>query len=133
MIIVVDLFLKKGMNKEQCPICYTPLEVTERTPCDDCGHLPHIREHFEEGISYRIYELYEGLKLQLCNFCALDFGSYKSEYLGFKNREHLGFEYFNFVAEVEAPSIQKGKYCPQCNQTKDFLVFLRNLREVIKK
>jgi hypothetical protein len=121
------------MKKEQCPICYTELEVVECAPCYDCGHFEVELKHFKEKRhQYNIYEVYKGLKLQLCDFCDVDFGSYKSEYLGFKDNRRIGYENLAFVAEVESPALEKDKFCPTCNQRLKFLNFIINLRELIQ-
>jgi rubrerythrin len=118
------------MNKEQCPICYTPLEVKVVAPCDDCGHFLEEIEHYKQGLhTYKIYDIYDGLRLQLCNFCAVDFGSYKSGYLGLKNGRRIGFEQFDFIKDVKGATLQKDKYCPSCNHRKTFLSFLSKLRD----
>lgn len=82
---------------------------------------------------YNIYEIYNGLKLQLCNFCNVDFGSYKSEYWGFSGNKRIGYENFKLVSSVDNPIIQKTKYCPECNKGLKFLMFLGDLREIIKQ
>lgn len=121
------------MKKEQCPICYTELEAIECAPCHDCGHLELELKHFKEDLhKYTIYEVYKGLKLQLCDFCDVDFGSYKSAYLGFKDNRRIGYEHFAFVSEVESPALEKDKFCPECQQRLKFLNFLRDLREMIQ-
>ncbi|PSR52108.1 hypothetical protein AHMF7605_00515 [Adhaeribacter arboris] len=122
------------MKKEQCPLCYSELEAIECAPCHDCGHLPIEIEHFKSGIHiYRIYDVYKGLRLQLCDFCTLDFGSYRSEYLGFDHNKRLGFDQFNFVQELTTPDLEKDKYCPDCAKRLKFLNFIHNLRELIEK
>jgi hypothetical protein len=122
------------MKKEHCPICYSELEVIEFAPCDDCGHLEEEIKHFKEGKhKYNIYNIYNGLKLQLCNFCDVDFGSYKSEYLGFATNRRIGYENFELVLSVENPMIKKSKFCPECQKGLIFLNFIHDLRELIKK
>ena len=106
----------------------------ECAPCYDCGHLPEEIEHFKNGKhKYRIYDVHEGLRLQLCDFCDVDFGSYKSEYLGLENEKRIGFEDFEFIAELENPKLEKDKYCHECNKRLKFLIFLRDIREKNKK
>lgn len=114
---------------EQCPICYHELEVRECAPCDDCGCYPQETDHFKAGIhTYKIYEVYRGLRLTLCNFCEVDFGSYKSEYLGLPNGKRIGFEDFSYVKDLENPQITKDKYCPECEKRLRFLQFLDAVR-----
>ncbi|AHM59292.1 hypothetical protein D770_05125 [Flammeovirgaceae bacterium 311] len=122
------------MSKEQCPICYSELEVVDCAPCHDCGHLPEEVEHFKNGRhKYRIYNVFEGLRLQLCDFCDVDFGSYKSEYFGLENGKRITLEDFEIIQELESRNLVKDKYCRECNKRLRFLTFLRNLREMNKK
>ncbi len=120
------------MKKEQCPLCYTDVEVTPCTPCHDCGHFEKEIEKFKNhGGNFTVYDLYEGLTLQLCDFCKIDFGSYKSEFLGFKDGTTIGFENMNFVKTIDSPKMEKDKFCPECSMRMKFLVFIRDLREKI--
>ena len=120
------------MKKEQCPICYTELEEIECAPCYDCGHLPEEIEHFKSGKhTYTIYDVYRGLKLQLCNFCDVDFGSYNPEYFGIGKKLDLGG--FTFVQESQNPKLEKDKYCPECERRLKFLTFLKEIRELGEK
>ena len=122
------------MKNKQCPICFSDLVVKDCAPCDDCGHLDDEIKHFKEGRhKYNVYNIYKGLKLQLCDFCDVDFGSYKSEFLGFDDNRRIRKENFEFVSSVEKPSIEKDKYCPECGSRLKFLRILRGLRELIEK
>ena len=119
------------MKNSQCPLCYTILELIDCAPCDDCGNQAEEINHFNEGIhTYKIFNVYKGLKLQLCNFCQVDFGSYKSEYLGFKNKETLFINDFEFISDVKNPEITKDKYCPSCNKRLKFLNFIKKIRNL---
>lgn len=120
------------MKKQQCPICYSELQVIELAPCNDCGHLKQEIQHCKEGKHrYNVYTVYHDLTLQLCDFCDVDFGSYSSEYFGFSSNRRIGFEDFEWISEVKQPTIQKGKYCPQYNKGLTFLEFLWDIRERI--
>lgn len=103
-----------------CPICYTALENKTCSPCDDCGCITSTLEDLENGQKYTVYELKENLRLTLCYGCAIDFGSYKAEFLG---GERIGFENFNFVKIIDAPQPIIDKYCPECNKRSSFLKF----------
>jgi hypothetical protein len=115
---------------EQCPICFSELEVRDCAPCDDCGwNVPIEIEHLNEKIHiYATYEIYQRLRLTLCNFCAVDFGSHKVEYFGFKNGKRIGFDDFNFVRQIEHPEVSKGKFCPECSARLKFLIFVAEIR-----
>ncbi len=60
-----------------CPICYTELEVRECAPCHDCGwDVPgEIEDLQQKKHTYATFEVYAGLRLNLCSFCMVDFGS----------------------------------------------------------
>jgi hypothetical protein len=115
---------------EQCPICFTELEVRDCAPCDDCGwNVPTEIEHLRDNRhTYTTYEIFQGLRLTLCNFCAVDFGSYQAEYFGFKNGERLNVAHFNFIAQVQQPGIVKDKFCPTCSRRHKFLKFVADVR-----
>jgi hypothetical protein len=117
---------------EQCPICFGELEVRDCAPCDDCGwNVPTEIEHLNQKIhTYTTYEIYQGLRLTLCNFCAVDFASYKSEYLGFKDEKRIGFFDFNFVKKIENPEISKDKFCQECSARLKFLKFVAEIRRI---
>jgi hypothetical protein len=118
--------------QEQCPICFSELEVRDCSPCDGCGwDVPTEIEHLTEKIhTYTIYEIYQGLKLTLCDFCAVDFGSYKSEYFGFEKRKPMDLSDFNFIKQVEHPEVVKDKFCPQCSARLKFLKFVAEIRRI---
>ena len=116
---------------EQCPICFGELEVRDCAPCDDCGwNVPTEIEHLKEKIhTYTTYEVYQGLRLTLCDFCAADFGSYKSEFFGFKNEKRVNLSDFNFVKLIEHPEVAKDKFCPKCCARLKFLKFVAEIRQ----
>ena len=116
---------------KQCPICYTGLEVRECAPCDDCGWDPEELRHLEEGQhTYSTWEVYKGLRLTLCDFCSVDFGSYLPEYFGFKDNTRISLDSFEFVRNVENPAAAMDKFCPECSARLRFLEFLRDIREI---
>ena len=119
---------------EQCPICYTELEIRVCAPCDVCGwDLKEIDDFKENKHTYKTYEIYKGLQLTLCNFCDVDFGSYKPEYFGFANGKRIGFQDFHLVKEIKNPQIAKDKFCPQCSARLTFLNFLFDIRQLNSK
>lgn len=116
---------------EQCPICYADLEVRDCAPCHDCGWDSKEIDHFRENRhTYKTYDIYKGLQLTLCDFCDVDFGSYKPEYFGFKNGHRIGFQDFHLIKEVRNPQIAKDKFCPQCSSRLKFLNFLFDIRQL---
>lgn len=122
------------MKKEQCPLCYSEMISTDCTPCHDCGHYEDKIEKFKEfGGNFNVYDLYNGLTLQLCDFCKIDFGSYKSDFLGFSDGTTIGFEHMHFVKEIQNPEMEKDKFCPECHMRMKFLMFISYLRDRIKE
>ena len=120
---------------KQCPICFHELEVRECTPCDDCGGTEGTltkMEHPERKDVYTVYEVYKGLHLTLCQFCSIDFGSYHPEYFGFEKEQRMSITNFNFVKQVENPTIVKDKFCRECNRRLKFLNFVVAIRQINK-
>lgn len=117
---------------EQCPICYTELEIRECAPCDDCGwDVPTEILHLHENRhTYTTHEIYEGLRLTLCDFCAVDFGSYLPEYFGLKDSRGIGMLDFNLVKQIEHPEVVKDKFCPECSRRLEFLKFVVEIRRI---
>jgi hypothetical protein len=117
---------------EYCPICYTELEVRECGPCHDCGwNVPTEIDHLKEGKhTYGTYGIYAGLRLNLCNSCMLDFGSYRPEAFGFKDERRLNFDDFEFIKDIHHPHVELDKFCPACHMRLKFLKFLYTIREI---
>lgn len=113
---------------EQCPVCYGKLEVRDCTPCDDCGGDPAELLDFKNEVhTYTTYEVADGLRLTLCDFCAVDFGSYTPEYLGDKKFE---ISSFGFIKQLDNPQVVKDKFCPECEKRLTFLKFVAEVREM---
>lgn len=92
------------MGNDQCPICYSKLKPVDCTPCFDCGHLKG------EAQEYIMYNVVEDINITLCNFCSVDFDSYKPEYLGLKDGKKIGFGDFNFVKTITHNFNEKDKF-----------------------
>jgi hypothetical protein len=114
---------------EQCPICYSELEVKDCTPCDDCGCNPDSVENFgPKKKKYTTYDILGIEQLTLCNFCYVDFGPYLPEFFG-TNSKRIGLRNFEFVQEYQNLQITKDKVCPTCNRRLKFLNFIIKVRE----
>lgn len=105
----------------QCPVCFDELELRNLAPCDDCGFAEAEIEHFESHEHvYSEFEVY-GSTLILCNFCDLDFSSYKPEHWGFESGRRVGYGSQGFRKVTELPysalSIKKGWFCSTCGAT----------------
>ena len=116
---------------ENCPICFTELEIRECTPCYDCGwDIPTELEHLREGRhTYAVYEVIADLRITLCNTCAVDFSSYTSEYFGFQNAHLISLKNFSFIKDIRNPQSEFDKFCPTCNRRFKFLKFMQSIRE----
>jgi hypothetical protein len=130
-----NLSFEGKRKEEQCPVCFGELEIRECAPCDDCGwNVATEIEDFKQKIhTYTTYDIYQGLRLTLCDFCAVDFGSYKSEYFGFKNEKRIGLGDFNLIRQVEHPEVVKDKFCPECSARLKFLKFVAEIRSINEK
>ena len=120
------------MQETHCPICYGELAVREVAPCDDCGGRPKELEHFRERMhTYAIYEIFPGLELTLCDFCAVDFASYHPDFFGLPKQTRLGFgtDRMKLVRSLDQPSAQLGKVCIQCGLRLTFARFVAHARE----
>jgi hypothetical protein len=116
---------------KNCPVCYTELEVRDCAPCHDCGDDPKELDDFRAGIHvYREWIIYNDLRLVLCDFCDVDFGSYIPSYFGFKNGKRLSLTDFAFVRDMHNPVIEKDNYCTECRKRLKFLKFLAAIREM---
>ncbi len=117
---------------DYCPICYSALEVRECAPCHDCGwNVPTELEHLRTGMhTYATHEVHKGLRLTLCNFCLVDFGSYHPGYFGFKHGERLYLNEFHFVKTLQHSQPEWDKFCPACSSRLKFLKFLKAIRDL---
>lgn len=93
----------------------------------DCGPT-------EAGINelatsrYTQYAVYLDQRLVLCDFCAVDFGSYNPMYFGFQNDKKLDLHVFNFIGVVKEPALHFDKVCPECAKRLVFLNFVAACR-----
>src|SRR5215470_16951308 len=119
------------MQETQCPICFGPLEVREVAPCDECGAVPAEIEHFRRGKhSYREYEIFASLRLTLCNFCDVDFGSFDATFFGLPPGARIGLQYFLPLEPVRDPALGHDKYCAGCGYRLKFLRFIAAARRL---
>lgn len=118
------------MQETVCPLCWTPLEVVDTTPCFDCGALPNERGHLEQRKhTYSEFSAF-GIPIILCNFCAVDFSSYDPAYFNLPPRTKLGLgDSLLPIQQIEHATMQKDKFCPQCHRRLAFLRFVKTVRE----
>ena len=115
------------MKETLCPLCYTALLFKKVSPCGECGADDFELKHFEEH-QYHEYVLYHELRLVLCDFCVVDFGSFDPTYFGFEKGKRIGYEDFEMLREISSNKLIKGKYCPECNYNLPFLKFVNQCR-----
>jgi hypothetical protein len=118
------------MQESYCPLCYSELEVRDVAPCDECGAQPEELTHFAAGKhSFMEYEIFPPLKLTLCNFCDVDFGSSDPTFFGLPRNARIGYQFMRALRRIEAPTLGKDKYCPACNRRLSFLRFVHQARQ----
>lgn len=122
-------------NQQNCPVCFTELEVRECAPCHACGwDVPAERNDLQENKhTYAVFELYQGITLTLCDFCMLDVASYRPGYFGFTEQKHFPYKNFTFIRQLENPQMERDLFCPNCRQRLAFLVFVQAVRAINAK
>jgi len=125
------------MKPEQCPICSNELELKEATPCIECGVLEDqvtlLKQNIEEGfkhdsVEFKEYRIFEKFEITLCDFCAIDIGSFDPEYFGLAKSKRLGYERLQFLKSLNNPGLGKDKYCSVCKQRLSFINFVLGAR-----
>jgi signal transduction histidine kinase len=71
-----------------------------------------------------------GLRLTLCDFFAVDFGSFKPEYFGFKNGKQLTLGDLSLIKQLNHPEVVKDKFCNTCSSRLKFLTFVSQIRQL---
>jgi hypothetical protein len=118
------------MKEANCPLCYAELEVRDVAPCDGCGASAEELEHFASGKhTYAEYEVFAPLKLTLCNFCDVDFGSSDPTFFGLPPNSRIGFQHMRLVQPLREPALGKDKFCPVCKLRLSFLRFVHQARQ----
>ena len=118
------------MSETYCPLCYTELEAAEVAPCMECGNLPEEIEHARAGKhSYSEMSIFGDLTLVLCDFCQVDFGSFKPEMFGLPSDSRIEYGKMQFVRDVTDVQIGKDKVCPRCAYRLPFLRFVQRARD----
>lgn len=116
------------MTSETCPICDGALESRRVAPCMSCGGDPEEVDHHLTGLhGFAEYELFDGMRLILCNYCALDFPSQDPVLFGLDRP--LRREDLRLVRRLERPHIEEDAWCTSCNRRLSFLRFAASARE----
>ena len=119
------------MSETACPLCYTPLEVTDVAPCMECGNDPREVEHAIAGRhSYAEMRVFGDLTLVLCDFCQIGFGSFSPILFGLPGDSLIKYKKMEFLRAIEGIYIRQDKYCPYCGYRLPFLKFIQKVREL---
>lgn len=112
------------MEARLCPICDGPLEQRAVGPCLICGGDPEEVEHHLTGLhGYAEYEVFGGMRIVLCNFCALDFARLDPRLFGLPADPPLERSDLHLRARLERPEFEQDGYCPRCERRQAFLRF----------
>ena len=96
----------------------------------DCGHRPEELQHFHDGIhQYAEYQVFGALSVVLCNFCWIDFLSYKPEYFGVLPRKWKSSVLPNLIRVIDPPERTWDAVCQDCERRLAWLDFLLAARE----
>lgn len=104
------------MSTRQCPICYSPLEVRDVTPCFACGGASESVARFDPATAFTESRLPSGRLIVLCPGCELE------EFMvpgGWGEQlcpgETLPVNGLQRVRPVEEPRVGRDQFCPTCN------------------
>jgi hypothetical protein len=110
------------MSLLQCPVCFSPLEVRNVTPCDFCGGWPKAVDKFDSTSTFSEFRLPDDSLLVLCNACVLEeflvphgFG-----YMLFPDSNHP-LDELRLVKRLDNMQLRQDKYCSTCNSRFSFL------------
>ncbi len=125
------------MSTNYCPFCYEEMAAVSVVPCFDCGIdaerisvlKQDVAENYQhDSINYMIYRIFEDIEVTLCDFCAVDLGSYHKEFFGIPREVAFGYEKLQFLEQVAKPSLGKDKYCESCGFRLAFINFVLKVR-----
>ncbi len=104
------------MGRSQCPVCYTPLEVRDVTPCFICGGWPAPVARFDPRAAFTEFQFPGGQSLVLCQGCELEEFMVPGGWgYWLAPGEKLPVTAFQRVRAVESPQLRRDKFCPACN------------------
>jgi hypothetical protein len=104
------------MGQSHCPICYSPLEVRDVTPCYICGGWPEVVARFDPAAAFTEFRLPEGSVLVLCQGCELEEFMVPGGW-GYQLApgEKLPVNALRRVQAVKGHRLGRDKFCPVCN------------------
>src|SRR5262249_53476872 len=112
-----------SVKQSQCPVCYSPGEFRDVTPCFVCGGWPESVGRFDPSAEFTEFRLPGGPSIVLCRGCELE------EFLvpgGWGYRlapgEKLPINGLRRVRSLPVPQqVGRDKFCPSCNLRLAFL------------
>jgi hypothetical protein len=110
------------MGQAQCPVCYSPLEAREVTPCFICGGWPGSAARFDPAAAFTEFRLPAGRPLVLCRACELEECMVPGGW-GYRlvPAEKLPVNALQRVRVIEGPRLSRDQFCPACNLRLAFL------------
>lgn len=112
----IHQFGGRPVGRSQCPLCYSPLEVRDVTPCFACGGWAASVARFDPVATFVEYRLPSGHTLVLCRACELEEFMVPSGW-GYRLAlgEKLPVNALQRVRIIEGPRVGRDKFCPACN------------------
>jgi hypothetical protein len=120
------------MGQSQCPVCYSPLEARDVTPCYVCGGWPEAVARFEPTASFTEFRLPGGRPLVLCPGCELEEFMVPGGW-GYRLAPgvRLPVNTLQRVRAVEGPRLGRDKFCSACNLRLAFAAAIANTQRRI--
>jgi hypothetical protein len=102
--------------ESQCPVCYSPLETHDVTPCFVCGGWAESVARFDPAAPFTEFRLPSDHAVVLCRACELEEfmvpGGWGCE---LAPGEKLPVNALRRVRTFERPQVGRDKFCPTCN------------------
>jgi hypothetical protein len=104
------------MGQTQCPVCFSPLEIRDVTPCFVCGGSPEVVARFDPTTVFTEFRLPGGESLILCPGCELEEFMVPGGW-GYRlvAEEKLPVNGLQRVRAVDGARLGRDKFCPECN------------------
>ena len=118
------------MPQSQCPVCYTPLEVRDVTPCFICGGWPGTVEKFRSDTEYREWRMPGGQMIVFCSPCEVEEFMVPGGWgyrLGLPTRR-FPVNDLQRMRLIEQPQLGRDKFCPSCKLRLSFLKIVAECR-----
>ena len=110
------------MPETQCPVCYSPLETRDVTPCYACGGWPESVSQFEPSAHYSEFRLPNEKTIVLCQACVLEEFMVPGGW-GYRliPNEKLPLNGLQQIQVIREPQLALDEFCPSCNRRLAYL------------